>query len=205
MSKKMIAFVAHPGLTLLELVGTLSVLKGLAMKGYQTVVIGETTDPVESDTPLKVIPDARFNDVPNPAWLVVTGGESSLRVLERRAFKNYLVTAAQTAEQIVAVSSGALMLARLGLLTGKNATTHWKYADQLEASGVRYVRKPWLEEGKFATAAGVSGGIDLGLHLLDRYAGRLLASTQQLFAEYDPQTPFGGIDWSCVTQTGRGA
>jgi hypothetical protein len=46
------------------------------------------------------------------------------------------------------------------------------------------------------TAAGVSAGIDMALHLVERLAGQQAARTVQLFIEYDPQPPLGGIDWT---------
>lgn len=199
--KKILAFVAYPGMSLLELTATFSVLKGLAMKGYQNVVVGETTQPLNSDTPLQVIPDQTFADVPNPAWLVVTGGgEATLQALENPIFRSYVKTAVESAEQIVTVGTGSLVLAELGLLAGRKATTHWSYAEKLEQLGAKYLRQPFVDEGKFVTAAGVSGGADVGLCLLDKYGGRSLARMQQLFAEYDPQPPFGNIDWTRVPQ-----
>lgn len=199
--KKSIAFVTYPGMSLLELTGTVSVLKGLEMKGYQSLLVGRDTRPLDSDTPLQVIPDRRFSEAPDPAWLVVTGGgEASLRALEDPALRGYLQTAAERAEQIVTVGTGSLMLAELGLLGGQTATTHWSYAERLEERGAKYLRRPIVDEGRVVSAAGVSGGIEVGLYLLDKHAGRSLARMQQLFAEYDPEPPFGNIRWNQVPQ-----
>jgi hypothetical protein len=61
---------------------------------------------------------------------------------------------------------------------------------------VTYVRKRWVEDGKFITSAGVSAGIDMGLHLVGRYMGEPIARQTQLGIEYDPEPPYGHIDWS---------
>jgi hypothetical protein len=57
------------------------------------------------------------------------------------------------------------------------------------------VTQRWVEDGHFITAAGVSAGIDMALHLVGRLADRDVARMAQLFIEYDPEPPLGPIDW----------
>jgi transcriptional regulator GlxA family with amidase domain len=77
----------------------------------------------------------------------------------------YLVAAAPTAHKVASVCSGALILAAASLLDGRNATTHWAFAEQLNRLGAHYQRQRWVEEdGKFLRSAGVSAGIDMALH-----------------------------------------
>ena len=67
------------------------------------------------------------------------------------------------------------MLAATGLLDGKRATTHWRYADALRS---RYPRIQvdadvlYVDEGQLLTSAGSAAGLDLCLHLLRRDYGR---------------------------------
>ncbi|MFD8700722.1 type 1 glutamine amidotransferase family protein [Kitasatospora purpeofusca] len=57
----------------------------------------------------------------------------------------------------------------------------------------------WVQDGPVLTAAGVSAGIDMALHLVERLVGEQRPpGTVQLFIEYDPQPPLGGIDWRSV-------
>lgn len=95
--------------------------------------------------------------------------------------------------------TGALILAPAGLLEGRNATTHWSFSKQLERLGAHYVPdRKWVEDGKVISAAGITAGIDMALHLVGRLAGEAVARHVQLILEYDPQPPLGGIDWSQI-------
>ncbi len=91
---------------------------------------------------------------------------------------------------------GSLILAAAGLLEGRNATTHWALADQLNRLGAQQQRQRWVQDGTFLCSAGVSAGIDMALHLAAELTNEQPAKTAQLIIEYDPQPPFGGIDWN---------
>ena len=77
---KTIAFVTYPGLTLLELVGPITAFYGLARSlmstsgEYRTVSVAERVEPLDSNTPMALIPDKAFEEVPAPFALIVPGG-----------------------------------------------------------------------------------------------------------------------------------
>ena len=116
--------------------------------------------------------------------------------MSNAAIRHYVRTAAETAEIVGSVCTGALILAAVGLLEGRQATTHWAYYKLLESFGARYQRKRWVEDGKFIMSAGVSAGIDMGLYLAARLTDEATARRVQLWLDYDPQPPLGRIDWS---------
>lgn len=95
----------------------------------------------------------------------------------------------KTTEWTTSVCSGALILAA-GLLTGKEAATHWAARDMLKMFGATASDKRIVETGKIITAAGVSASIDMALYLAAKIAGEDVAKTIQLTIEYDPQPPF---------------
>jgi len=76
MARKTMAFVVYPGISLLELVGTRSMLGSIAGMGagYDSVVVGEKKANTFTDTPMAIIPQKTFDDVPRPDALVVIGG-----------------------------------------------------------------------------------------------------------------------------------
>src|SRR5829696_1199743 len=198
---KTIAFVTYPGLTLLDLVGPittfLGLTRGLVMpsRHYRTVSVGERVEPIDSDTPMALIPDKAFEEVPDPFGIIVPGGGiSSLEAMGNERLLNYLRFAEYGAEIVGSVSTGAFVLAAAGLLEGRQATTHPAYGELLQKLGANYVQRNWVEDERFITAAGVSGGIDMALYLVARLTDEQQAKTIQTAMEYDPDPPFGGIE-----------
>jgi transcriptional regulator GlxA family with amidase domain len=194
---KTIAVVTYPGVVLLDLVATKTVLDSLAMgTRYRSVTVGERTEPMDSDTPMAIIPEKRFEEVPDPLAIIIPGGGiASLEAMGNERLLNYLRFAEYKAELVSSVSTGAFVLAAAGLLEGRQATTHPAYADLLKKLGVDYVEDYSVEDGKFLTMAGVSGGIDTTLQLVSKLTSEGMAKRIQLMIEYDPQPPFGGVDW----------
>jgi transcriptional regulator GlxA family with amidase domain len=199
---KQIAFVVYDGLTPLDLVGPLQVLGALERFApeWKTVVVGRSLETMSTDTPLRIAPSATFAAVPSPYAFIVPGGEApTLRAMYDDEIQGYIRKAAETAELVASVCTGALILAAAGLLDGRAATTHWAYAGLLGTFGARYERKRWVEDGNVITAAGVSAGIDLALHLAAKFAGEDVARFVQLGIEYDPQPPLGAMDYGPAT------
>ena len=192
------AVVMYPGLLPLELIGTVSALDGLGLNtGFRTVTVAARREPLATDTPLRVAPQSTFGAVPRPAALLVPGGRlmSTIQAMGDEGLLAYVRATAETAELVASVGTGALILAAAGLLTGKRATTHRAYRRMLEHLGATYIQERWVEDGKFVTAGGTSGGIDLALHLVAKRKGERTARRVQLWIEYDPQPPFGTMDW----------
>ncbi len=199
--KRSIAIVTYPGVALLDLAVTQTVLdRGT---GYRTITVGERREPTDSDTPMGLIPEKRFEEVPDPFALVVPGGGmSSLEAMGNERLINYLRFAEHGAELITSVSTGTFVLAAAGLLEGRRATTHPAYAELLKKLGVNHVEGYSVEDGKFLTIQGVSGGIDTTLGVVAKLSGEAAAKRAQAIIEYDPEPPFGGIDWSQVNGDG---
>src|ERR687898_3493332 len=194
---KTIAVVTYPGVALLDLVATKTVLDSLAMgTKYRTCSVGERTEPVASNTPIAVIPEKRFEEVPDPFALIVPGGGiASLEAMGNDRLLNYLRFAEHRAELVSSVSTGAFVLAAAGLLEERRTTTHPAYSELLEKLEGNYVEDYSVEDGKFLTMAGVSGGIDTTLELVAKLTSEGAAKLIQTDIEYDPQPPFGGLDW----------
>ena len=197
-TQKTIAFVLYPGLTVFDLAGPLQIFTGLSelVPEYRTVVVGERVEPMNTDIRVSMIPTHAFEEVPNPDVLLVPGGDvPTLRAMGNEPIRNYVRSAAETAEVAGSICTGALIFASVGLLEGRQATTHWAYYKVLEQFGATYVRKRWVEDGKFISSAGVSAGIDAALALAARLTDEETARRVQRSLGYDPHPPFGGIDY----------
>ncbi len=196
--KKIVAFTLYPGVTPLDLVGPLTVLRNLGPGWpFRTVVVGERIEPLATDTPLQMIPAKTFAEAPKPfAMIVPGGGAATIEAMKDEALLAYVRSAAETATVVGSTGNGALILAAAGLLAGRRAASHWAYAELLESIGATYAGERWVKDGKFLTAAGGSAGIDAMLYLVAKLKGESGAKLAQITAEYDPRPPFGSIDRS---------
>src|SRR5215218_6442391 len=89
---KTIAVVTYPGVALLDLVATKTVLDSLAIgTRYRSVTVGERTEPIASNTPMRIIPEKRFEEVPDPFAIIVPGGgANALKAMGDERLINYL-------------------------------------------------------------------------------------------------------------------
>lgn len=133
--------------------------------------------PVRTSSGLTVIPDqALTGDVPEPDTLVVPGGQGT-REPDPRLIA-WLGEHGPGVRRLVSVCTGAILLARAGLLDGRRATTHWAYSDRLARDHPAVDVDPdpiYIRDGNVATSAGVTSGIDLALALVEEDLGRDVA------------------------------
>jgi transcriptional regulator GlxA family with amidase domain len=185
-----IAIGLYPGFTALDAIGPYQVLTHLP--GAEVVLCAESTGLLADDVGLLRFEIAhRFDDVPRPDVLLVPGGMVTRRIAsEGGPIVDWIASAHRHTTWTTSVCTGALLLGSAGLLDGVPATTHWSAYDALASYGARPTEQRVVIEGKVATAAGVSAGIDLALTLAGRIAGVEVAQAIQLGIEYDPQPPF---------------
>src|SRR4051812_48468035 len=95
--ERIVAFVVYPGLTLLDLVGPLQVLKNLGTP-YRTLTVGERVETMPTDTGLGIVPEATFAEMPRPYAIVVPGGgRGTIQAMATPAVQDYLRAADETA------------------------------------------------------------------------------------------------------------
>ena len=191
--KRLIAFALYPGVTPLDVVGPLTVLRDLRIgTPYRTVVVAERLEALPTDTNLHVTPARTFAEVQAPfAVFVPGGGTNTIEAMADRALVTYVRRAAASATIAGSTGNGALVLAAAGLLDGRRAAIHWAYANLLRERGAVPVADRWVDDGRFLTAAGGTAGIDAMLQLTARLRSVSAARLAQLWMEYDPQPPFG--------------
>jgi putative intracellular protease/amidase len=177
----------YDGMTALDAIGPYEALSRLP--GAEMLFVGERAGPVRMDTgALSLIADATLDDAPAADIVLVPGGYAP--PLTPGPIHEWLRAADATSTWTTSVCVGSLVLGVAGLLHGRRATSHWLALDRLPAYGAEPTPERVVFDGKYATAAGVSSGIDLALTLLGKIAGPEAAMAVQLGIEYDPQPPF---------------
>jgi transcriptional regulator GlxA family with amidase domain len=183
-----IAILLFDRFTALDAVGPYEVLSRLPDAAL--TFVAEQPGLKRTDTGrLALSADAALDELPQPDVVLVPGGPGQAALMEDGPVHEWLRAAHAHSTWTASVCTGSLILAAAGLLAGRRATTHWLALEELGRLGADVVRERYVFDGKLATAAGVSAGIDVALALAARIAGEQVAQAIQLGIEYDPQPP----------------
>jgi transcriptional regulator GlxA family with amidase domain len=139
---------------------------------------------------LRVIPDHSFDDAPPIDLLVVPGGFGTRALLDDAQTIQWIARVAASARRVMSVCTGALLLARAGLLRDKGATTHWAALDllaSLDATLTVERERRFVDDGVI-TSAGVSSGIETSLYVVELVCGRAVADETAHYIEFQ-RTP----------------
>jgi putative intracellular protease/amidase len=184
-----IAIPLYDRFTALDAVGPYDVLGRLP--GADLAFVAVEPGPVRTEQrTLALTADKALSEVPRPDIVMVPGGFGTRDLLDDEAILGWLREAHEHSKWTTSVCTGSLLLAAAGILDGVEAATHWLARDELAALGAIPVPERVVQRGKIVTAAGVSSGIDMALHLAALEAGQMAAQAIQLGIEYDPQPPF---------------
>lgn len=183
------SIVLYDGFTALDAIGPYEVLR--SVPGWEVQFIAKERGEVRTDSgAVGLSADKSLDEVSATEIVLVPGGEGSRRLLEDEELLSWLREIDRTTTWTTSVCTGSLLLGAAGLLEGKRATGHWLFLEPLRAYGADPVGGRYVEDGKTITAAGVSAGIDMALHLVGREVGPEVAQAVQLGIEYDPSPPF---------------
>lgn len=184
-----IAILVFQKLTALDAIGPYEVFR--SVPGWEVRFVAPEPGPQRRDSgALALVADHALEEVSAPDVVLVPGGEGNRALLGDERVLDWLRSADQGSRWTTSVCTGSLVLGAAGLLEGKRATGHWMYLEALRRFGADPRPQRVVEDGRLLTAAGVSAGIDMALHLVGREAGEEVAQAVQLAIEYDPQPPF---------------
>jgi transcriptional regulator GlxA family with amidase domain len=184
-----IAILIFEKLTALDAVGPYEVLR--SVPGWEVRFVGLEQGPVRTDSgALGLSVDYSLEEVTEPDVVLIPGGAGNRPLMRDERVLDWLREVDGRAKWTTSVCTGALVLGAAGLLQGRRATTYWPYLEHLHGFGAEPVTERFVEDGDVMTAAGVSSGIDMALHLVAKEVGPEMAQAVQLGIEYDPQPPF---------------
>jgi putative intracellular protease/amidase/YHS domain-containing protein len=189
-----VAFLLSEGAVVIDFAGPWEVFEQVHIPGatphpFDLYTVAETKSPIHAGGGgMTIVPDYSIADAPNPKIVVIPAqSEPSDAVVA------WIRKVSHSADLTMSVCTGAFVLAKTGLLAGKQATTHhaayaefaMMYPDVVVKRGARFV-----EAGNLATSGGLSSGIDLALHVVERYFGRAVAQRTADNLEYQ------GLGWT---------
>ncbi|MDF1664159.1 MAG: GlxA family transcriptional regulator [Planctomycetota bacterium] len=186
--EKIIAFLAFDGFQALDLIGPLDVFSGAqnilskdSLQGYKTLVCAPTPR-IRASNGLTMSPDHILGDPKLRALsidtLIIGGGFNLTAALGDKVLLNWVREQAKVVRRLVSVCSGSLILAKAGLLDGREATSHWAVCPSFAKNYPQVKVNPapiFIRSDSIYTSAGVTAGIDLALALIEEDHGRELS------------------------------
>ena len=191
-----IAIAVFEGAEELDFVGPWEVLAAwrfLYPDDVGVVLVGENSEPVTCAKGMRVVPDVSWDDLGDVDVLVYPGGRGTRPQLGEETIRARLRTLKERGTLMTSVCTGALVFADAGLLDGQPATTYWSAFDELQRLGRDIEPRPddrFVDNGDVITAAGVSAGIDMALHLVGRLGSPEKAREVRRYIQYDPDPPY---------------
>lgn len=156
---------------------------------FKVHTIAQSKEPVTARNGLTVMPGLDFKDDIIFDILIIPGGYGAEKMeLNNKIVIDWLKAQYEKVSYLASVCTGALLLAKAGLLSNKKATTHWMDLERLKKefsdidviSGVKFV-----DAGKIITSGGISAGINMSLHLVKKIYGIETARETATKMEYD--------------------
>jgi transcriptional regulator GlxA family with amidase domain len=192
-----IAIALFDGFEELDFAGPWEVLaywaRNVAEADVEVVAAAANLDPVRAAKGLRLLPDRTWDDLGSLDVLVVPGGQGTRRLLgPDEPLHDRLRALADGGTLMTSVCTGSLVYAAAGLLRDRPATTHFSALDLLGSLDSSIEVRPddrYVDDGDVITAAGVSAGIDMALHLVLRLDSADAARQVKRAIQYDPQPP----------------
>ena len=148
---------------------------------FHLYTVAETKEPIIASGGMKIIPEYTFETAPAPKVIVIPAQKANAAML------NWIRTSTKSTDVTMSVCTGAYVLAKTGLLSGKSATTfHTAYEDfAVEFPDIRLKRGArFVEDGNLASSGGLTSGMDLAFRVVERYFGRDVAEETAYNIEY---------------------
>lgn len=160
--------------------------------GVEIFTVADRAEAVTCAKGMRVLPDHTWETAPGIDVLVYPGGIGTRRELAEPATLERLRGLHDAGTLMTSVCTGALVFAAAGLLNGRPATTWWGQLDTLAELDRTIELRPddrFVDSGEIVTAAGVSAGIDMALHLVARLHSAERAREVRRYIQYDPEPP----------------
>jgi len=156
---------------------------------FNVFTVARLPETVHATGGLRVLPHFYFASAPPIDLLVIPGGFGTRQLLDDLEVRDWIRNAANSARLTTSVCTGALLLAKAGLLSGRRATTHWGAHDLLATldSTIVVERRLRVVDDGIVTSAGVADGIDMALAVVESLHGKAAADETAKYMEFTRQ------------------
>jgi len=155
---------------------------------FEVKLVGKTKEPTRAVNGLSVNPDFSFDDAPAFDVLIIAGGSGTSALLNDKTTLQWVNKAIGEAELSMSICSGARLLGKLGHLDNRPYCTHagvYNHMSELVPSGKPQYNKRFVESApNLFTSGGISAGIDLSFHIVEKLHGESVAKTTAIYMEY---------------------
>lgn len=153
---------------------------------FRVFTVARHRDVVRATGGLEVVPAYGFEDVPPIDLLLVPGGFGTRPLLDDGPTLDWIRSVARAARQVTSVCTGSLLLAKVGLLSGRRAATHWGALDLLASidPSLRVDRENRVVDDGVISSAGVASGMDMAFYVVEKLHGREVADETARYIEY---------------------
>ncbi|RUP13319.1 ThiJ/PfpI domain-containing protein [Jimgerdemannia flammicorona] len=204
----LIGAIIFPGFDCLDLYGPLRFF-GTRTEDFTIKIVAETHNPVPSTARAATHVDHTFDDCPHLDVVLLPGGIGTRAGVKNERLLGFIRAKAEAATYVLTVCTGSGLLAATGVLDGRKATSNkmawdwvigngecmgdagvkWdrvEHMRELPCKNIDWIKKArWVDDGKYISAGGVSAGMDMGLHFIERICGKEAALWTARTSEYD--------------------
>lgn len=191
MKKRKVGIFLYNEVEVLDFAGPFEVfsIAGNETKPFDVHTVSEKGSLISARNGLKVQPDYSFSNHPPFDILIIPGGYGAEEIeIHNEQVIQWIQKQKINVEILASVCTGAFLLAKAGLLDGKQATTHWMDMDTLEKEypKIELIKDTkFVDEGAILTSGGISAGINMSFHIVRRLYGEELARATARRMEYD--------------------
>lgn len=154
---------------------------------FKVFTISSDGTEIKSINGLRVVPDFSFDTHPPIDILVIPGGVGTRAEINKREVLEWITKIYENSRITMSVCSGARILGVLGLLDYLEVTTHHEVTNHLGEIAPNTIinqNKRYVDNGKIMTAGGISAGIDLSLHIVNKLHGEATENKTIRYMEY---------------------
>mgnify|MGYP001177074054 FL=1 len=155
---------------------------------FDVFTVGEKSTPISAVNGLSVNPRYNFNNCPRIDVLIIAGGSGTRKLMKNKKVLDWIDKVHQKTELTISICSGARLLGLLGLLDDKPYCTHhevYEHMKEIVPTGKPQQKQRFIKAGRIYSSGGISAGIDLSFHIVEKLLGEKTTKQTATYMEYN--------------------